>query len=101
MKNIKYIVIALLMAISLSFVTEHTYAYFATSINAPANQDITGTIMVGSWQSVTAPAWDPNASYNTGDQVEYQGSVYEAIKSSKGKEPTGRPNSTNFWTLVS
>lgn len=100
MKLYKYLVLAMLMAVSLSFVTEHTYAYFASSINTPVVSETTGTITVGTWQSVTVPAWDPNINYNPGDQVEYQGSIYESIKSGKGKEPAGKSNSTNFWIIV-
>lgn len=100
MKIVKYLLLAMLMAVSLSFVTEHTYAYFASSISQPADQSGAAIVSIGDWQTVTAPAWDPNIQYNTGDQVEYQGSIYEALKKSSGKEPAGQPNSTNFWILV-
>ena len=98
MKIIKYLILAMLMAVSLSFVTEHTYAYFASSISQPADQSGTAIVSIGDWQTI--PTWDPNIQYNTGDQVEYQGSIYEALKKSSGKAPAGVPNSTNFWTLV-
>ncbi|MCV5900349.1 carbohydrate-binding protein, partial [Escherichia coli] len=42
-------------------------------------------------------AWDSGKVYNTGDQVSYQGAVYEAKWWSQGNEPTkGDP-----WKLVS
>ncbi len=93
MKYILKLSLIIVMVFTLSLTVDQSYAYWSTVDSA--NTDVTGTVTLGTW---VAP-WDPNVTYNTGDLVYYNGTVWVSLKTSNsGKEPSlSKPNS-NWWT---
>ena len=78
------ITMMLFMVFALSQVTESTFAYWASSITGD-NDTATANVTMGDWQTI--PAWDSQSTYLTGDQVQHNGTVYEAKKDNPTKEP--------------
>ncbi|MCF7926197.1 MAG: hypothetical protein K9L74_01285 [Candidatus Izimaplasma sp.] len=85
----------LLTLFGATFVTDNSYAYWASSISS-TQQTTTGTVTVSSWNFI--PIWDSTTTYYSGDVVEYNGSYYEAKKTNTNEEPEIAKGWRSNWT---
>ncbi|QMS84625.1 hypothetical protein [Candidatus Xianfuyuplasma coldseepsis] len=95
---IKKVAIMTFMIFTISSVTDNTFAYWTTNVLGPADGTTTGTVLVGTWTTVSP--YDPNTSYNIGDLVENNGITYEAKKSGLLKEPGVETGWKSEWTQL-
>ncbi len=85
-RTFRTVAIMLIMVLTISGVTENSYAFWATNVVPPVSDTTTGTITVGSW-TTTIPTYDANTYYYVGDVVVYNGIYYTAKKEGYLKTP--------------
>ncbi|MFU8793378.1 MAG: hypothetical protein ACNA7K_05060 [Acholeplasmataceae bacterium] len=82
-----------LMVFSPFISMNHSYAYWFNEV-APNSDTTTGSVTIGEWNIIQE--WDPNAVYDVGAIVIYNGIEYTSLRAGNNKVP-GANGSGNWW----